>query len=88
MVIVMRASVRLGFCPAEALDRLIHLLSENSLPVACPYSAKELFGVATADKKRAGDRLTLILPFAIGDSRLYPIEIADLEDFLQKGLTI
>ena len=88
MVIVMRASVHMGLCPQKDLDRLIHLLRQNSLPVDCPYSARELFCVATADKKRTADRLTLILPFAIGDSRLYPIEIENLESFLQKGLTI
>ena len=41
---------------------------------------------ASADKKRAGDRITLILPFAIGDTRLYPTPVSELEEFFRKGL--
>ena len=88
MVIVMRASVRMGLCTSADLDELIALLEANALPTACPYTAAELARVATADKKRSGDRITLVLPYAIGDSRLYPIPVPELESFIEMGLSV
>ena len=86
MVIVTRAAISLGLCPAEDLSSLISLLKSLGLPTECPYSAAELTDVALADKKRAGDKLTLVLPFGIGDSRLYPIPVGELSSILEKGL--
>ena len=86
MVIVTRAAVSLGLCPEGDLTALISLLKALGLPTECPYSAEELTAVALADKKRAGDKLTLVLPFGIGDSRLYPIPVDELSSLIEKGL--
>ena len=86
MVIVMRGAIRLGLCPEKDLGELIALLEENRLPTACPYTAEELARVATADKKRAGDTISLVLPYGIGDSRLYKLPVSELADFIAKGL--
>ena len=86
MVIVMRAAVRLGVCPEEDLVSLIETLEKNDLPTKTNFSAEELASVASADKKRAGDTISLVLPYGIGDSRLYPIAVSELADFIAKGL--
>lgn len=86
MVIVMRAACRMGLCNARELDELIQLLASEGLPTDCPYSAKELAAVASADKKRAGESINLVVPYSIGDSRLLPLPVADLCDFIAKGL--
>lgn len=86
MVIVTRAAVAMGICPMADLQELTALLRAVQLPIACPYSAQQLAAVASADKKRAGDTLTLVLPYGIGDSRLYPIPVAQLESLIAKGL--
>ncbi|MBE6557146.1 MAG: 3-dehydroquinate synthase [Ruminococcaceae bacterium] len=87
-VTAMRASVALGLATAEELDELIALLSRLALPTTCAYTADELAKAALVDKKRQGDTVTLVLPYAIGDTRLYPIPVSSLSDFLQKGLTL
>ena len=86
MVIVMRAAIAEGLCPASDLDELIAMLRANGLPVDCPYTAEALAAVATADKKRAGDTISLVLPYGIGDSRLYKISVSELTDLIAKGL--
>ena len=86
MVIVMRAAIAEGLCPASDLAELIAMLRANSLPVDCPYTAEALAAVATADKKRAGDTISLVLPYGIGDSRLYKISVSELTDLIAKGL--
>ena len=86
MVIVTRAAVREGLCPKTDLDELIALLRQEHLPTDCPYTAAELCEIATADKKRTGDTLTLIVPYGIGDSRLHKIPVSELESWIGKGL--
>ncbi len=85
MVLVTRAAVALGLCPEGDLSELVELLRSEGLPTECPYSARELCDAALTDKKRMGDTLTLIVPFGIGESRLYPIEVGQLLDFVRKG---
>ncbi|MBO5938397.1 MAG: 3-dehydroquinate synthase [Clostridia bacterium] len=87
LVMATRAAVRLGICPSDDLSALIALLERLSLPTECPYSAKELICAALADKKRMGDTVTFVLPFGIGDSRLYPVSVSEMTDLFEKGLT-
>lgn len=86
MVIVTRAAVAMGLCPEADLAELIALLQQEGLPVACEYTAQELSAVASADKKRTGDTITLVVPYGIGKSRLMKIPMAELLDFIAKGL--
>ena len=86
MVIVTRAAVSLGICPREDLDELMEILKAESLPTECSYSAVELAKVATADKKRTGSTITLVVPYGIGDSRLMKLPIEELLGFIEKGL--
>lgn len=86
MVIVTRAAVKEGLCPAEDLDRLIELLKKENLPISCSFTAEQLASVATADKKRKGNSITLVVPYSIGDTRLCKKDISELCDFIAKGL--
>ncbi len=86
MVIVMRAAIAMGLCPDGELDELTAMLLKNGLPVDCPFTADTLAAVASADKKRAGDTISLVIPYGIGNSKLYKIPISALADFIAKGL--
>ena len=86
MVIAMRGAVSLGLCPKEDLSVLERMLEASGLDTGCPFSAEELYTVAASDKKRMGDTVTLVLPFGIGDCRLYEMNIGELCGFIEKGL--
>ncbi len=86
-VIVGRASVSLGILSADELSEITELFLKYSLPTECPYNAEELVDTALGDKKRMGDKLTLVLPYSIGDSRLYTIDVNELHDFIKRGLS-
>ena len=85
-VTVMRAAVAQGLCPVEDLDALIALTAQMGLPTSCQYSAEQLANAALSDKKRAGDSITLVVPHAIGDSRLCKIPTSELQAWFAKGL--
>lgn len=85
-VTVMRAAVAQHLCSAADLDALISLTKQLGLPVSCDFGADELAPAALSDKKRAGGSLTLVVPYAIGDSRLCKIPAADVSSWFAKGL--
>ena len=62
-------------------------MKKTNLPVECPYSANELAKIALSDKKRQRDTITLVVPYAIGDTRLMPVSINMIEEFIEKGLS-
>ena len=85
-VIVTRAAVSLGLCDASELQEVIDMLSAASLPTECPFTADELTEISLRDKKRFGNTITLVVPYSIGDSRLYKINVTELKDFIKRGL--
>ena len=85
-VVITRAAVTLGFSTQNDLDEIISIFKQVGLPTECPYGAELLFNAATADKKRDGDSITLIVPFGIGKCKPYKIPVCELLEFIRKGL--
>lgn len=85
-VIATRAAVKMGLCEKAELERVINAFERESLPVSCGFTAEQLSSVASADKKRSGETITLVVPYAIGDTRLLKLPIEQLTDFISKGL--
>ena len=86
MAIVSRAAAEMGLCQKEDRDRILAVLERFSLPVSTSISPEELAKAALSDKKRAGNTVNLILPAAIGDCRIVPTPVAQLEGFLKAGM--
>lgn len=85
-VVITRAATALGLASSSDLDEVISIFKQVGLPTECPYTPEELFAAATADKKREGDTITLIIPYGIGDCRPYKIPVGELLDFIRKGV--
>ncbi len=86
MAIMTRASVKMGLCDESALDRLLPLLDKFGLSKETVFSAKELAEGALGDKKRAGDSISVILVYGVGDARVCKVKVAELEEIFEKGL--
>ena len=86
MVLIARASAAMGLCPETDACEIEALIKSYGLPTECPYSAAELASIATADKKRAGGSIALIIPHAIGDSRIQKTPVGELEAIFARGL--
>lgn len=85
-VIATRIAIALNLCPDNELDEVITILKNANLPTKCPFTASELVSVATADKKRSGDSINLILPCGIGNCKLHKVQLSELESIIAKGL--
>lgn len=86
MAVITRVAVSLGVCPEEHLSELIALLEAEDLPTTCNLSSAELTAAATADKKRDGDSISLIIPYGIGNCKPMKISVCDLCSLIEKGL--
>ena len=82
MVLAAKLAEKIGFSDEPCHERLEALLLKNNLPIATKIPITDLVQTAAVDKKRKGDKLTLILPKRIGDCRLYDIQINELEGLL------
>lgn len=87
MAIVTKAAVKSGLCPEDDLTAIVALMEKEGLPVSCEYTADQLAAAASADKKRSGDDITLVIPYSIGDTRLKKIPVSELKAFIEKGIS-
>lgn len=85
-VIMARAAASLCLCPESDAREIQSLLASYGLPTECPFGAIELAAVATTDKKRAGDFISVILPHGIGNSKIHKIPVDELGSLFARGL--
>ena len=64
---------------------LIDACRSCGLPFQSPYPAAMLAEAALSDKKRRGDKITLVLPEKIGQCVLKTIDVAELPVYFAKG---
>ena len=86
LAIIARASEKLGWTEEPIADRIVTCLLKNSLPTHTEYSATELAHAASADKKRAGNDITLVIPRKIGVCELKKVPVAELLPIISAGL--
>ena len=86
LAIIARASEKLGWTEEPIADRIVTCLVKNSLPTHTEYSAAELAHAASADKKRAGNDITLVIPRKIGVCELKKVPVAELLSIISAGL--
>ena len=86
MCIVARAAAAAGHCSHEVRDRIVDTVKRFGLPTVTDYDAQALFHSALSDKKRSGSHVDLIIPFEIGDCRITPMEITQIQSFIGAGL--
>lgn len=84
--IVARAAAALGYCSDTVLQRIVSVVEHFGLPSSTDYGAEALFTAALSDKKRSGNRVDLIVPYDIGDCRITPMELTQIQSFIQAGL--
>ena len=85
MAVVARAAVAAGMATTATRDRLLAALRLNGLPTEPPRPLADILPAIVSDKKRAGDRLTLVVPETIGHCRLLPLPLSEAMAFLARG---
>ena len=79
----MRGAAKRGICCKEDCARLLSVLEKYHLPTACGIPADALLEACMADKKTAGGKLHLVVPRAIGQCTVIPMEPEELRTWLE-----
>ena len=87
MCLMARAALKMDLCAKEDAGKLIGMIHVLGLPTECPYREDEVFDAMLADKKRAGDRITLVMFHGIGDCRLHSYSLDEARQVLGLGLS-
>ncbi|WP_297870460.1 3-dehydroquinate synthase [uncultured Oscillibacter sp.] len=90
LAIMARASERLGWMSPEGIrqhdaERICSTLRLSGLPISTDYSPEALAEAALADKKRAGDSITIVVPREIGRCELKTIPVTELLPVIRAG---
>ncbi|MCI9121014.1 MAG: 3-dehydroquinate synthase [Oscillibacter sp.] len=85
MAIMARSAQRLGWMEEPLADRLGAVLRSLTLHPGISYSAERLAEAALADKKRAGDHITLVVPKRMGECELKTVPVKDLLSIIRAG---
>lgn len=85
LAIIARAAEKLGWAEEPVDARIERTLRRNGLPVSTTFSPEELFLAALSDKKRAGGRITLVVPRRIGKCELAELPVEELLSVFRAG---
>ena len=86
MVAAAEGAAACGFAAENAAPAMRRLLRRAGLPVSTRFTADELLPYIGRDKKRAGDRLTFVLPVRPGVSELRPLDAGEVRELVTRGL--
>ena len=83
---VARAAAKAGLCPPDVPARIIALLEDFGLPTGTDIPIHRLMEPMLSDKKSSGSTVTVVVPQAIGQCALQPMDRDALKNFMESGL--
>ncbi len=86
MMIISKGAYKTGLTRNDIGTELEEVLKKYALPVSCDFSAAELYQVTLSDKKRSGDKTTLVLSDDIGSCKLEKLESTQILKIIEAGL--
>ena len=85
ILIACRIATRLGLMREEEVALIARVIGEHQLPLSAPpYLIPKFLRAIAKDKKRAGDRLSVILPQGIGSCRIHSMTFEELSELFPK----
>lgn len=86
MCIVARACRELGICTEDTAEYIEALCRKFNLPTAVSMDIEALFEASLSDKKRLGQKVTLVLVRSIGECFLEKTGVETTRNIIEKGL--
>lgn len=80
MVMIAEAGEKNDITEKGTKDRIIKVLEKNNLKISDTHSVKEIVGAMSADKKRTGSGIKLVMIKKIGESFVMPVTNAELKN--------
>lgn len=78
MVMITQVSEKLGITEEGTADRIINVLTKNSMKIKDTHTTAQIVAAMSADKKRTADGIKFAVLKGIGDSFIYPFKNEDI----------
>ena len=82
MALITERAISAGFCDEKAMGILTDLLGKYNLPEMTEISVTELFETTLVDKKRKGEKITVVLPGCKGKCELKSMTVSEWKEFI------
>ena len=82
---VSRAALADGSCSRECASRILAVLRRFGLPDRSEYPGEDLYQAMLSDKKRRGERISLIVPEEIGRCVIRSCTLEEMREFFRRG---
>lgn len=86
MCIAARAAKEKGYCDADTEAQIVQTVASFGLPTTTQYDVEALYIGALSDKKRSAQLVNLIVPRAIGQCDIVPMNLSEVKSFIGAGL--
>jgi 3-dehydroquinate synthase len=86
MVLASRGASRMGLCGEDCHREIVEAVKRYQLPTETDISPEKLIEAAFFDKKRSGQRITLILPERIGKCGAKSFSLEELAAFIRLAM--
>lgn len=83
---VARASAARGWCTGELASQIEACVASYGLPTSTDAPLPRLLELSFADKKRHGELVNVVIPEALGQVAVHPMDLDDYARFFQAGL--
>ena len=80
--IIIKNSLRHGFIDQKTCEEMLSVVEKCAGEVESPFEIKEACLAAFSDKKRSGDKITLVMVHGVGDCRTEEININTITEYL------
>ncbi|MBQ8164873.1 MAG: 3-dehydroquinate synthase [Clostridia bacterium] len=82
MVSITKASAGKEICPESCYEDLLKLIEKHEMASELPFEKGKIFKAALHDKKRKGNRMTVVVPVKIGECELKKISVEEIIDYI------
>lgn len=86
MCIVARACAEMSLCSSCTAQYIEAVCKKYNLPTSVHMNEEELFSDSLSDKKRMGDKVTMVLIREIGDCYLSKTDVENIKNYIYKGM--
>ena len=86
MVVETKAAYAMGLTSYDISSDIAAILEGLGFDLSVDYSIDDLYHYALTDKKIFGDKITIVVPEAIGKCKLHKIPVSQLKEYIQLGL--
>ncbi len=79
---IVLASSKHGYIDGDLTSRIVAMIEDTVGDASCQYTMDEIVDACLTDKKRSGDKMTLIVVHGVGDVREQKVDVALLKEYL------